>query len=198
MLSSTSASSEIRCRIVLACRALPARRPSVPRSSLSSQASTPRPRTPPMGRRETVAVVLCTPPLGLANATIRGTPRLRRKIARARSTGFCGTTGCCCEGRSQPTSERGAGCAGTIGGAAYSGRNPGEACRRCRNCQQAWTWPEIRTAAVWARPAARTPGQVGTAAPVDTAAPTDRRAPAAGKPRAARMSRAHRRARAAS
>ena len=59
--------------MVRACRALPARRPSVPRSSLSSQASTPRPRTlPTVAAASTVAVVLCTPPFGLAKAS---TPR---------------------------------------------------------------------------------------------------------------------------
>ena len=65
-----------------ACRALPARSPSVPRSSLSSQATTPRPRTLPIvAAHRTVAVVLCTPPFGLANASTRGPPSSRRSVA---------------------------------------------------------------------------------------------------------------------
>ena len=81
--ASTSARSATRCRIVRACRALPARRPSVPRSSLSSQASTPRPRTLPMvAAARTVAVVLCTPPFGLANASTRGPSRVSRRRMR--------------------------------------------------------------------------------------------------------------------
>ena len=38
----------------------------------------------------TVAVVLCTPPFGLANASTRGVPSLRRMIATARSVSCSG------------------------------------------------------------------------------------------------------------
>ncbi len=75
-----------RCRMVRACRAEPARSPSVPRSSLSSQAITPRPRTLPMvAAQSTVAVVLCTPPFGFAKAITRGLPRSWRSVVSSAS-----------------------------------------------------------------------------------------------------------------
>ena len=59
----------------------------VPRSSLSSQAITPRPRTlPAVAAARTVAVVLCTPPFGFANASTRGPPRSARSTAACWST----------------------------------------------------------------------------------------------------------------
>src|SRR2546430_1390052 len=75
--------------MVRACRAEPARSPSVPRSSLSSQASTPLPRIAPIvAAHSTVAVVLCTPPLGLAKATTRGPPKSWRSAATSWSAGL--------------------------------------------------------------------------------------------------------------
>src|SRR5690606_22299479 len=92
-----------------------------PRSSLSSHATTPRPRAPPMAAAaRTVAVVLCTPPLGLAKAITRGVCRLRRRIATARSAGLPGVG-------TMPKGATGAAGPGWAAGGAAAGNGAGYA-----------------------------------------------------------------------
>jgi hypothetical protein len=91
----------------------------------------PRPRTlPTVAAASTVAVVLCTPPLGLANARTRGPPMSRRSTPIARCTSTSGAVSChsMCEWPlSVVTGEYRAGASSH----ACSPSQPGSSCHGC-------------------------------------------------------------------
>ncbi len=127
--ASTSLRCSTRWRMVRPWRADPARRPRVPRSSLSSQAMTPPSRAVPMAAEaSTVAVVLWTPPLGLMNATTWLRPRSRRSRSIVAGSGPVLGGWCLTEAGGSP---RGI-CGGVWGGSCWgTGRRPAEGTECC-------------------------------------------------------------------